>query len=67
MARSANISSTRFRVTRRLNDGRLADDELADPPDFLNQLRLGLCRAGRSADAGIVLRDVVVGFERSER
>jgi len=67
-ARGALFQLDRMRqMTRRLNDGRLADDKLADPPDLLNQLRVGLCRAGRSAEAGIVLRDVVVGFERSDR
>ena len=54
-------------MTVRLNTARPASDALVDPPDLLNELRLGFCRVGRSADAESVFPQVVDGYRRMDR
>ncbi|MBC7841862.1 MAG: tetratricopeptide repeat protein [Gemmatimonadaceae bacterium] len=54
-------------MTTRLNASRPANDGLVDPPDLLNELRLALCRVGRTADAEKVFPQVVAGYQRMDR
>lgn len=54
-------------MTTRLNAKRPADDQLVDPPDLLNELRLAFCRVGRTTYAEQIFPQVVDGYRRMDR